>query len=108
MLGTFMLLLLAIAAEVAATASLGRTEGFRNVPWTVFVLGGYAASIWLLALVVRTMSVSIAYAVWAGVGTAAIVAIGALFLGERWDLIKVGSVSLIIVGVVALNLHQPH
>jgi small multidrug resistance pump len=108
MVGAFVLLLVAIAVEVAATASLGRADGFRNLPWTSFVLGGYAVSIWLLALVVRTMSVSVAYALWSGIGTAAIVVVGAFFLGERWDLLKVAAVALIILGVVVLNLHQPH
>lgn len=104
MVGAFLLLLLAIGTEVAATASLSRTEGFRNPLWTAVVLGGYALSIWLLALVVRTMPVSVAYALWSGIGTAAIAVIGVLFLGERWDAIKVGALSLIIVGVVVLNL----
>ena len=104
MVGALALLLLAIATEVAATASLGRTEGFRSPLWTVLVLSGYALSIWLLAVVVRTVPVSVAYALWSGIGTAAIAVIGVLFLGERWDAVKVGALSLIIVGVVVLNL----
>ena len=98
----------AIATEVAATASLSRTEGFRNPLWTVLVVGGYALSIWLLAIVVKDMSVSVAYAVWSGVGTALVAVIGALFLGESWDAVKVGALSLIIVGVVVLNLQGAH
>lgn len=108
MFSGFVLLLLAIAAEVASTASLARTDGFRNPLWTVLVLGGYALSIWLLALVVRVMPVSLAYAVWSGLGTAAIALIGAVFLGERWDLLKAGALAMIIVGVVVLNLHSAH
>jgi len=108
MVGAFVLLLLAIAAEVAATASLPRADGFRDPGWTAFVLGGYAVSIWLLALVVRVMPVSVAYAVWSGVGTAAIALIGATFLGERWDLLKAGALGMIIVGVVVLNLQAAH
>ncbi len=104
MLGAFSLLMVAIAAEVGSTASLARTEGFRNPLWTALVLGGYAFSIWLLAIVVRTMPVSVAYAVWSGVGTAAIAVIGATYLGERWDPVKVGALAMIIVGVVVLNL----
>jgi small multidrug resistance pump len=75
------------------------------------VLGGYALSIWLLAVVVRQMSVSVAYALWSGLGTAAIAAIGVLALGERMDAVKLAALSLIIVGVVVLNLHStasPH
>jgi small multidrug resistance pump len=104
----FGLLLVAIAAEVAASAALPRTQGFRDPAWTAFVLGGYALSIWLLAVVVRYMPVSTAYAIWAGLGTAAIAVIGALWLGESWDVIKVVALTLIIVGVVVLNLHGAH
>ena len=47
-------------------------------------------SIWLLALVVEHLPVSTAYAVWSGLGTAAVAVIGALWLGESWDPVKVG------------------
>ena len=104
----FVLLLTAIAAEVAATVALPRAQGFRDPGWTAFVLGGYALSIWLLAVVVRHMSVSMAYAIWAGLGTAAVAVIGAIWLGETWDAVKVIALVLIIVGVVTLNLHGAH
>jgi small multidrug resistance pump len=71
------------------------------------VLAGYALSIWLLAIVVRQMSVTVAYAVWSGLGTAAIAAIGVVVFGERVDLVKVSALALIIVGVIVLNLHSP-
>ena len=48
MFGAWVLLLAAIGVEVAATAALPRTDGFRDPVWTVLVLGGYALSIWLL------------------------------------------------------------
>lgn len=104
----FGLLLIAIAAEVAATVALPRTQGFRDPVWSALVLGGYALSIWLLAVVVRHMAVSTAYAIWAGLGTAAVAVIGALWLGESWDAIKVVALTLIIIGVVTLNLHGAH
>lgn len=102
------LLVLAITAEVGATAALPRTESFRDPGWTVLVLGGYIVSIWLLTLVVRQMPVSIAYAIWAGLGTAAIAVIGVLVLGESWDLTKIAALTLIIAGVVMLNLQGAH
>jgi small multidrug resistance pump len=104
----FGLLLAAIAAEVAATAALSRADGFRNPLWSALVLGGYALSIWLLAIVVNSLPVSTAYAVWSGVGTAAIAIIGALWLGESWDALKVGALAMIVAGVVILNLHGAH
>ncbi len=105
--GAWGLLLAAIVIEVAATSSLPRTNGFREPVWTVLVLGGYALSIWLLAVVVRTLPVSTAYAVWAGLGTAAVALVGVTLLGERWDWITASALAMIVVGVVLLNLHTP-
>ena len=101
----FGLLAVAIATEVAATSALPKAHGFRDPLWTALVLGGYAVSIWLLAVVVKTLPVSTTYAVWSGAGTAAIAVVGALWLDERLDWISVTALTLIIVGVVVLNLH---
>ncbi len=108
MYSAFGVLLAAIAAEVAATSALSRTEGFRNPLWTGLVILGYAISIWLLAVVVDWIPVSTAYAVWSGVGTAAIALIGALWLGESWDPLKIGALGMIVAGVVILNLRGAH
>src|SRR5262245_63418 len=105
MFAAFGLLFVAILTEVAATSALPRAHGFRDPFWTVMVLGGYAVSIWLLALVVRTLPVSTTYAVWSGVGTASVAMVGALWLGERLDWITMSALSMIVVGVVVLNVH---
>ena len=108
MFAAFGLLLAAIALEVLATSALPRTEGFRDPIWSALVIGGYAASIWLLAVVVEHLPVSTAYAVWSGVGTAAIAVVGAIWLGESWDLTKISALSMIVIGVVLLNLQGAH
>jgi len=108
MLAAFGLLFVAIIAEVAATSALPKAQGFRDPLWTVLVLGGYAFSIWLLAVVVRTLPVSTAYAVWSGVGTAVVAVVGVLWLDERLDWLSGFALALIIVGVVVLNLRVAH
>jgi small multidrug resistance pump len=107
MFSPFVVLRAAVGIEVGATTVLPRTRGFHDLPWSLLVLGGYALSIWLLAIVVRQMSVSVAYAVWSGLGTAAIAAVGVFAFGERVDLVKLSALALIIVGVIVLNLHTP-
>jgi small multidrug resistance pump len=104
----FVVLLAAIGIEVGATAALPRTRGFHDLLWSSVVLGGYGISIWLLAVVTKNMSVSVAYAVWSGLGTAAIAAIGTIAFGERIDAVKLTALALIIVGVIVLNLHTAH
>lgn len=102
------LLAIAIAAEVGATAALPRAEGFTNAGWGMIVVTGYALSIWLLTLVVKAIPVSVTYAIWAGLGTAAIAVIGVIFLNEPLNTAKVVALGLIIGGVVLLNVNSAH
>jgi small multidrug resistance pump len=102
------LLLSAIGVEVAATAALPRTEGFRNPGWTALVVAGYALSIWVLTLVIREIPVSTTYAVWSGLGTAGIAIIGVAMLGEQLDVLKASALLMIIGGVVVLNIQGAH
>ena len=102
------LLMAAIGIEVASTALLPRAAGFTDPVWSAVVLTGYGLSIWLLAVVVRAMPVSVAYAVWSGVGTAVVAVIGYLFLGESLGWLKAASLALIVLGVVGLNLAGSH
>lgn len=102
------LLFLAIATEVAATAALPRAQEFTNPFWTAVVVSGYAFSIWLLTLVVREIPVSVTYAIWAGLGTAAIAVIGVVYLDEPLSIAKSVAIALIIAGVVLLNVQGAH
>ena len=105
---TGVLLALAITIEVGATISLRYSDGFTRPLPSAIVVVGYMLSFYLLALVLRDISVSTAYAVWAGAGTAAVAIIGMAVLGEPANAVKLGSIALIVVGVIALNLSGAH
>ena len=98
----------AIATEVAGTVALKFTEGFTRVfPSTVVVLG-YGLSFVFLALTLKTLDIGVTYAVWAGIGTAAIALIGMIALGEPVSVLRLGCIALIIAGVIGLNLAGGH
>ena len=103
-----LLLSIAIASEVAATVSLRYSDGFSKPLPSAIVVIGYAISFWLLALVLKELSVGTTYAIWAGAGTAMIALIGIVALGEPATAIKLGSIALIIAGVIGLNLSGAH
>lgn len=105
---TAVLLALAIGVEVAASALLPKAEGFTNPLWSAVVLVGYGVAIWLLTVVVRSMPVSVAYAIWAGAGTALVAVVGMVFLGESFGWVKAVSLAMIVAGVVGLNLSGAH
>ena len=108
MYGAIALLIVAIGIEVASTASLPKTEGFTHPWWSLAVVAGYALSIWLLAIVVKQVPVSVAYAVWSGLGTALVAVAGYLFLDEPMGWVKVVCLGMIVAGVVGLNLAGAH
>ncbi|MFC4857636.1 DMT family transporter [Actinophytocola glycyrrhizae] len=105
----YLFLLAAIVFEVIATSLLKLTEGFTKLWPTVATLTGYTAAFAALAVAIRQdLPVGVAYAMWSGLGTAAIVAIGVAFLGESISLQKIAGVALVIGGVVVLNLGGAH
>jgi small multidrug resistance pump len=105
----YLFLLLAIVFEVLGTSLLKATEGFTKVLPTVVCLGAYAAAFAALAWAIKhDLPVGVAYAMWSGLGTAAIVAIGVVFLHEPINLAKVVGVVLVIGGVAVLNLGGAH
>ncbi|MFF4351955.1 DMT family transporter [Streptomyces sp. NPDC001530] len=104
----YVLLAGAIAAEVAATTSMKYSDGFSRLWPSLLTVLGYVIAFVLLAQTLKTVSVGTAYAIWAGVGTAVIAAIGMVFLGEGLTVAKAAGIALIIGGVVLLNLGGAH
>jgi multidrug transporter EmrE-like cation transporter len=103
-----LLLSLAIVTEVAGTVALRYTDGFTRVLPSAVVVIGYGVSFWLLALVLKELSIGLTYAVWSAAGTALIAAIGVFAFGEPATALKLASLGLIILGVVGLNLAGAH
>lgn len=101
---SLLLLVLAIAAEVAGTAGLKASEGFgRLVPSGLAVLG-YALAFYFLAQSLKYIPLGIAYAIWSGLGTVGSVLLGLLIWKEVLGPVHVLGIALIVVGVVVLNV----
>jgi small multidrug resistance pump len=98
----------AILAEVLGTTAMKYSDGFSRLLPSLGTAAGYLVAFALLAQTLRTMSVGTAYAIWAGVGTAVIAAIGMVFLGESASAVKLAGLALVIAGVVVLNLGGAH
>jgi small multidrug resistance pump len=100
----WMYLVIAIVAEVIGTSFLKASAGFTRPLPSLAVVAGYGAAFYFLSLTLTTIPVGIAYAVWSGVGVTLIAAIGGLFLGQKLDAAAIAGMSLIVAGVVVLNL----
>jgi small multidrug resistance pump len=96
-------LALAIASEIVATVSLKLSDGFTKPVAVVAVVAGYGLSFYALSITLRTIPLGVVYAIWSGVGTAAVVVISLFLFRETLDAVKVAGIGLIIAGVVVLN-----
>lgn len=97
-------LVLAIGLEVLGTTALKLSEGFTRPGWGVASLVLWAGALFLLSLVLKTIPVGIAYAVWCGLGVAFVAMIGYFVFGQRLDAIAWLGLALIVAGVILLNV----
>ena len=98
----WVLLIAAIAVEVAATLSLRASQD--HPAWLVVVVAGYLGSFILLTLVLRTgMPVGVAYGIWGACGTAATAVLAAAIYGDPFTWPIVAGIGLIIAGVLLVE-----
>ena len=100
----WLILFCAILFEVGGTTSMRLSEGFTRLTPSILIFVFYAISFALNTMVIRTLGLSVTYAVWSGVGTVLTSVIGYLYFKEPVTAIKIGSALLIVLGVVGLNL----
>lgn len=99
-----LLLAIAIAFEVLGTSLLQASQHFTRLGPTIAMLVCYAIGFWLLTIVLKTIPIGIAYAIWSGAGVAAIALIGWAFFNQRLDAWAIVGIGLIVAGVLVLNL----
>jgi len=97
-------LILAIVSEVAGTLSMKLSNGFTRLVPTLVMIVCYVFCFTALTLALRRLEVSIAYAIWAGVGTALVALAGILLFNEGVNWLRIVSILLIVAGVIGLNL----
>ena len=94
----------AIVAEVIATSALKASDGFSKLWPSVITVICYAAAFYLLSIAMRYMQMGIIYAIWSGVGIVLISLVGLFLFGQKPDLPAVIGLTLIIAGVLVINL----
>lgn len=100
----YVLLAVAIVSEVAATSSLKLSDGMTKLWPSLVVVGGYALSFWLLSVTLKTLPIGFVYAVWTGIGVAAIAVIGVFWFNEPLNWGGIAGIGLIVTGVAVLQL----
>ena len=104
----WVLLALAVVAEVTGTVALRESDGFTRLVPSVVVFAGYGIAFYLLSVISRHLELSVIYAVWSGAGIAMLATIGVVALDEQVNVLKLASLALIAVGIVGLNVAGAH
>ncbi len=104
----YLFLTLAIITEVLATTMLKLSQAFTIIGPSIAVVVGYGISFYALSLCLKSLPLSLAYAIWSGVGTALTVVVGIVLWGDIFNLYSAIGISLIIGGVILLNQGDPH
>ena len=102
----WVILAIGIIFEVLGTISMKFADGFTKLWPSVLVFVFYGISLAALVFVLKKMDVSIAYAIWASVGTALIAVIGIVWFDEPVSVMKVVSILLIIAGIIGLEIFE--
>ena len=100
-------LAIAIVFEVVGTTHMKLSQGLSNGKATIIMFACYAVAFSFNAMAVRKLDLSVTYAIWSGVGTAATAMIGFLYFKEPASALRVSGILLIIAGVMALHFSVP-
>ena len=100
----WLILMAAGLFEVVWATALKMSNGFTNVKADIVFIIGTAMSVWLLSVAMKTIPMGTAYAVWTGIGAVGGVIAGILMFGEAATLLRLASVTLIVIGIAGLKL----
>jgi small multidrug resistance pump len=101
---TYAFLFTAIVLEVIGTSALKASEQFTRLLPILIMIACYGTSFFFLSLVLRTLPVGIAYAIWSGLGIVLISVVGVFWFKQSLDLPAIAGLGLIVAGVVVVNL----
>jgi len=94
----------AILCEVAGVMAMKFSAGYTKLIPSILVFVFYAIAFTLVAFAIKKIEISVAYTIWAGVGTALIALIGIFYFGEELNALKLVSIGLVILGIVGLRV----
>ncbi len=98
------ILVVAGLCEVGWAIGLKYTDGFTRPVPTAIVVAIMVASVWLLAIALRTIPVGTGYAVWTGIGAVGTAMLGMILFGESREPLRLACIAMIVAGIVGLKL----
>lgn len=99
----YIALSIAIASEVVGTTMLKMSEGFTQFLPSIGFIIGFIIAFYSLSISLRELPLSLAYAIWSGVGTVLTAIVGIVVWGDPFGILTFAGIVLIVGGVVFLN-----
>lgn len=93
--------------EIGWAVGLKYTAGFTRLGPSVLTIAAMVASLWLLAVALKTLPLGTSYAVWTGIGTVGTAVLGIVLFGESTDPLRLLCIGLIVIGIAGLKLVTP-
>jgi quaternary ammonium compound-resistance protein SugE len=90
--------------EIVWVIAMKQSNGFSRIIPSVVTFCAAGTSFWLLAYAMKALPLGTSYAIWTGVGIISAFIAGVTLFGEQASLLRVGSVGLIIIGMIGLRL----
>ena len=100
----YLILGLAIVCEVVATSFMKQSEQFTRLVPSLITVAGYAAAFYCLSVVLRTIPMGVAYAIWSGVGIVLVALVGWMVFKQHLDVPAIIGMAMIVGGVLVINL----
>ena len=101
---SYLYLVIAIVAEVIATSALKASDQFSETLPSIIVVIGYGVAFYYLSLVLKTIPIGVAYAIWSGAGIALVTVVGLVVFDQKLDFAAIIGISLIVAGVIVMNV----
>ena len=96
--------MMSIATQIGVSSSMKALDGFNKPLPLILVVVGYSVSLFLLSLVVKTVPVGVAYAIWSGLGIVLVSIVALVIYQQKLDLPAIIGMGLIVAGVVFIQL----
>ncbi len=100
----WIILFIAGLFETAWAIGMKYSDGFTKLYPSIFTIVTMATSVYLLSISLKTLPVGTAYAVWTGIGAVGTAILGIILFDESKDLVRIGFIFLIIIGIVGLRV----
>src|SRR5699024_10416868 len=99
-------LILAIILELFGTSMMKLSNGLTVLWPTIAMFAGYVLCFIFLSFDLKTIDMSVAYAIWSAVGIVLIAIIGIVFFHENITFAKLAGILLIVTGVITVKLNS--